>query len=44
MVTKGAAAPSGDLLSALELPAPVGDYFFEDASVKFARLEMKAST
>lgn len=44
MIPKGAAARPGDLLCALELMPPVSDYFFEDASVKFERLEMKAST
>lgn len=44
MVAQRAAPGPGYPLRALEMIPPVGDYFFEDASVKFARLAMNAST
>jgi hypothetical protein len=44
VIPQRAAARPGYLLRVLEVEAPVGDYFFEDARVKFARLAMKAST
>ena len=44
VIPQSAAARARDLLRVLELEPPVSDYFFEDASVKFARLAMKAST